>query len=256
MIRPSSPASIEMENALERYSRQISLFGTHGQEKIFSAKVLVIGAGGLGSPASFYLAAAGVGQIGIVDGDKVELSNLQRQILHGTKNLNRPKVFSAQETLNALNPDVKIFPYNERATADNIADIIFDRDYDFVLDCTDNFAAKFLINDTCVKLRKPFTHAGILHFGGQLMTCLPFQSACCRCIFEEPPPETFREGIFNVTAGVIGTLQAAEALKFFLGVGELLTNCLLTFDALKSNFRRVKISRNKNCAACGEVNSC
>ena len=217
---------------------------------------MVIGAGGLGSPASLYLAAAGVGQIGIVDGDKVDLSNLQRQILHATKDLNRPKVESARETLHALNPDLKIFTYNERATADNIKNII--RDYDFILDCTDNFEAKFLINDACVELRKPFTHAGILHYGGQLMTCLPFQSACYRCVFEEPPPnQTFgREGVFNVTAGVIGTLQAAEALKYFLGVGEMLMDCLLTFDALKLQFRRVKISRNKNCKACKEANSC
>lgn len=240
---------------VERYSRQLSLFGTQGQEKLFSGKVLVVGAGGLGSPASFYLAAAGVKQIGIVDSDKVDLSNLQRQILHGMNDLNRPKVESARETLNALNPDVKIFPYNERVTSDNIRDIICN--YDFILDCTDNFETKFLINDACVELQKPFTHAGILHCGGQLMTCLPEQSACYRCVFEEPPPaQTFgREEIFNVVAGVIGTLQAAEALKYFLGVGELLTDCLLTFDALKSEFRRVKISRNKNCKVCGEVNS-
>ena len=220
---------------------------------------MVIGAGGLGSPAALYLAAAGVGQIGLVDGDKVDLSNLQRQILHATNDLTRPKVFSAKETLNALNPDVKIFAYNERANVNNITDIIRDRDYDFVLDCTDNFESKFLINDACVSLRKPFSHAGILHFGGQLMTCLPFKSSCYRCVFEEPPPaKTFgREGVFNVTAGVIGTLQAGEALKYILGVGELLTDCLLTFDALKSQFRRIKISRNKNCRACGrELNSC
>ena len=180
------------------------------------------------------------------------MSNLQRQILHSTKDLNRCKVESAREKLNALNPDVKIFTYNERATADNIKYII--RDYDFVLDCTDNFETKFLINDACVELNKPFTHAGILHYGGQLMTCLPYKSACYRCVFKEPPPtKTFkqREGVFNVVAGIIGTLQAAEALKYFLGVGELLTNCLLTFDALKLKFCRVKISRNKNCTACG-----
>ncbi len=243
---------------IERYSRQISLFDSQGQEKLFAGKVLIIGAGGLGSPASFYLAAAGVGLIGILDGDKVDLSNLQRQILHSKKDLNRPKVESAREKLNALNPDVKIFTYNERATPDNIKDIINDCDYDFVLDCTDNFDAKFLINDACIELRKPFSHAGILHYGGQLMTCLPFQSACYRCVFEEPPPaQTFgREGIFNVVAGVIGTLQAAEALKYFLNVGELLTDCLLTFDALKSEFRKIKISLNKNCKACVEVNSC
>ena len=243
----------------ERYSRQISLFGAQGQEKLFSGKVLVIGAGGLGSPATFYLAAAGIGQIGIVDGDKVDLSNLQRQILHGMKDLNRDKAESARETLNELNPDVKIFSYNERMTADNIKEIILDRDYDFILDCTDNFDAKFLINDACVELKKPFTHAGILHYGGQLMTYLPEKSACYRCVFLEPPPnQTFskREGVFNITAGVIGTLQASEALKYFLGIGELLTNCLLTYDALKSEFRRVKISRNKNCSACKEVNSC
>ena len=239
---------------LERYSRQISLaqFGEDGQQKLFSGKVLVIGAGGLGSPAAFYLAAAGVGQIGIVDSDAVDLSNLQRQILHATKDLNRLKVESARETLTALNPDVKIFAYHERVTADNAADLM--RDYDFVLDCTDNFDAKFLINDACISSRKIFTHAGILHYGGQLMTCRPFETACYRCVFDEPPPaQTFarREGVFNVAPGVIGALQAAEALKYFLGVGELLTNCLLTYDALTAQFRRIKISRNKFCRACG-----
>lgn len=242
-------------NLTERYSRQTSL-KNFDQQKLSAAKILIVGAGGLGSPAAMYLAAAGVGQIGIVDGDKVELSNLQRQILHATRDLNRPKVFSARETLNALNPDVQVSAYNERLAADNAREIL--HGWNFVLDCTDNFAAKFLINDACVALRKPFAHAGILHFGGQLMTVLPNQSACYRCVFEEePPPETFgREGIFNVVAGVIGSLQAAEALKFFLNVGELLTDSLLTFDALTMTFRRIKISRNKNCAACGEVNSC
>lgn len=148
-------------NFAGRYSRQTSP-ANFDREKLFAAKILIIGAGGLGSPSAFYLAAAVVGQIGIVDGDKVDLSNLQRQILHGTHDLNRNKVESACEKLNELNPDVKIFPYAERVTAENIRDIIFDRDYQFVLDCTDNFAAKFLINDACVALGKPFVHAGIL----------------------------------------------------------------------------------------------
>ena len=231
------------------------MFGSQGQAKLFSGKVLIIGAGGLGSPAALYLSAAGIGQLGIVDSDKVDLSNLQRQILHDTNDLNRDKADSARETLNALNPDVKIFAYNERVSSDNIKDIIRERDYNFVLDCTDNFDSKFLINDACVYLKKPFVHAGILHYGGQLMTCLPGQSACYRCVFEEPPPDkTFseREGIFNVVPGIIGSLQASEALKYFLGIGELLTNCLLTYNALKSEFRRVKVSHNKNCTACGE----
>lgn len=245
-------------NQIERYSRQISLFGSAGQENLFSAKILVIGAGGLGSPATFYLAAAGIGKIGIVDGDKVDLSNLQRQILHSTDNLNQNKADSARKTLNSLNPDVKIITYNEKATSSNIKDIIRDQNYNFILDCTDNFESKFLINDACVELKKPFTHAGILHYGGQLMTYLPEKSACYRCVFDEPPPNQIfsaREGIFNVAAGIIGTLQASEALKFFLGVGNLLTNCLLTYNALNSEFRKVKIPRNKNCKICGERNS-
>lgn len=236
----------------ERYQRQRMLTG-FDQKKIFAGKVLIVGAGGLGSPAAMYLAAAGVGMLGIVDGDRVDISNLQRQILHATDDINRPKVFSARDTLTALNPEVDVITYAERATADNLADIVRDRNFDIVLDCTDSFAAKFLINDVCVALGKPFVHAGVEGYGGQLMTCLPRRSACLRCVFEEPPSIQTRAEIFNVVAGVIGTLQAAEALKFLLDVGELLTNQMLTFDALTSTFRRIKFARNKICAACKEV---
>jgi molybdopterin/thiamine biosynthesis adenylyltransferase len=247
------------DEQLERYSRHIILkeVSVKGQKKIMEARVLIIGAGGLGAPAAMYLAAAGVGTIGIADADAVDLSNLQRQIIHATGDLGKPKVQSAKETINAMNPDVKVLGYREWVNASNIKDIISDQNYDFIIDGTDNFPVKFLINDACVMLGKPFSHAGIIRFQGQLLTYLPGQGPCYRCAFREPPPAgavpSCREaGVLGVMGGVIGTLQATEALKFFLGMENLLNGCLLTYNALTMDFRKVKIAPDPRCQVCGE----
>lgn len=244
------------EERLLRYSRNILLkdVGVAGQEKLFAAKVLVIGAGGLGSPAALYLAAAGVGTIGIADGDGVDLSNLQRQILHATADVGRPKVDSAAEKIAALNPDVRVRRHPEFLRAGTIRAII--RDYDFVIDGTDSFAAKFLINDACVLEGIPFSHGGVLRFQGQTMTVLPGRSPCYRCVFSAPPPDDAvptcsQAGILGAVAGMLGSIQAAEALKYITGAGRLLTGSLLTFDALDMAFRKVAVKRNPHCAACG-----
>ncbi len=246
------------EEQLERYSRHILLkdVGVEGQEKIIKSKVMIVGAGGLGSPIALYLAAAGVGTLGIADGDKVDLSNLQRQIIHFTKDLNTPKVKSAEEKINQLNPDVKVNTVQEFVFSDNIREII--RGYDFVVDGTDNFAAKFLINDACVLEKIPYSHGGILRFTGQTMTVVPGVSACYRCIFSAPPPENAvptcsQAGVLGAIAGILGTIQAAEVLKFITGAGSLLTDTLLTFDALNMHFRNVKLKRQSRCAVCGDV---
>ncbi|KOF57679.1 MULTISPECIES: HesA/MoeB/ThiF family protein [Clostridium] len=248
------------EEQIERYSRHIILeeVGVEGQEKLLKSKVLVIGTGGLGAPAAMYLAAAGIGTIGLVDGDVVDLSNLQRQIIHQTKDVGKPKVQSGKETINEMNPDVNVITYNELVTSENILDIIEDQDYDFIIDGTDNFAAKFLINDACVLAKKPFSHAGIIRFQGQLTTYIPDNGTpCYRCIFQSPPPAgvvpTCREaGVIGVMGGIIGTLQALEAIKYILGVGETLAGYLLTFDAKKMEFRKIKVGKNKKCGVCGE----
>ncbi len=244
------------ESQIERYSRHIILkdVGGSGQAKILQSKVLIIGAGGLGAPAALYLAAAGVGTIGIVDADTVDLSNLQRQIIHFTADVGRAKVASAQAKMAALNPDVKVVPYQTRVYSENIAEII--HDYDFIIDGTDNFPTKFLVNDACVLAGKPFSHGGILRFNGQTMTYVP-GSACYRCVFPEPPPKgavptCSQAGILGAVAGMLGTIQAAEALRYIIGKGKLLTNRLLTFNALDMEFRTIPIHRNDRCAICGE----
>lgn len=245
------------ERQIERYSRQIILekIGGVGQEKLLASKVLIVGAGGLGSPAALYLAAAGVGTIGIVDSDKVDLTNLQRQIIHYTNDIGLEKVKSANNKLRALNPDVTVRTYQTRLAAENIAGII--RDYDFVIDGSDNFPAKFLVNDACFFEKIAFSHAGILRFDGQLITVLPDKSTCYRCIFHSPPPvgavpSCSQAGVFGVLAGVIGSLQATEAIKYLLGIGELLTNTLLTYNVLTMEFRKVKLNRNPNCPLCSK----
>lgn len=243
---------------LERYSRHIILkeIGAKGQKKLLKAKVLIVGAGGLGSPAAMYLAAAGVGTIGIADADEVNLSNLQRQIIHTTQDLGKEKVQSAKETLNRLNPDVKVNTYHTLVTSENIMDLI--KDYDFIIDATDNFPAKFLINDACVIAKKPFSHAGIIRFKGQLMTYVPGEGPCYRCVFKNPPPKdavpTCRQvGVAGVMGGIIGSLQAVEAVKYIIGEGDLLTDSLLTVNALTMEFRKVKLpERVEDCAVCGE----
>lgn len=242
---------------LERYSRHIILqeVGVKGQKKLMNAKVLIIGAGGLGAPAAMYLAAAGVGTIGIADADEVDLSNLQRQVIHTTADVGKPKVESAAETMRAINPDVNVVPYQEYITSENILEII--RDYDFILDGTDNFPAKFLINDACVMAEKPFSHAGIIRFKGQLMTYVPGEGPCYRCVFKNPPPKDAvptckQAGVIGAMGGVIGSLQAMEAIKYIIGKGDLLTGKLLTYDALKMEFRTVKLPTDNHCAVCGE----
>ncbi|WP_408648363.1 HesA/MoeB/ThiF family protein [Thermospira aquatica] len=245
------------ESFLERYSRNILLqeVGIEGQQKIREASILVIGAGGLGSPILLYLAAAGVGRLGIVDFDKVDLTNLQRQIIHFTPDIGKPKTLSAKEKILALNPTVEVETYNVLLTSENIREII--RKYDFVIDGTDNFRSKFLINDACYFEKKPLSHGGILRFLGQTMTILPGESACYRCIFDAPPPPNAvptcsQAGILGSVAGILGTIQATEALKFIIGFGELLTNTLLTFDAKTFLFRKIKLSKQKKCRLCGE----
>jgi molybdopterin/thiamine biosynthesis adenylyltransferase len=240
----------------ERYSRHILLseVGVKGQKKLLGAKVLIIGAGGLGAPAALYLAAAGVGVIGIADADSVDLSNLQRQVIHTTADVGRPKAESAMETMLAINPDVTVRPHRVFVSAENVMEII--AGYDFVIDGTDNFSAKFLINDACVLAGKPFSHAGIIRFKGQLMTYAPGAGPCYRCVFQNPPPPeaapTCREaGVIGAMGGVIGSLQAMEAVKFIIGRGELLTGSLLTYDARSMEFRKIKLPRRESCAVCG-----
>ncbi len=244
---------------LERYSRQIILddVSVKGQGKILNSKVLIIGTGGLGAPAAMYLGAAGVGTIGLVDADTVDLSNLQRQIIHSTQDVGKLKVISGKETINAINPDVNVVTYNERAKAANILDIIKDKDYDFIIDGTDNFPVKFLINDACVMLQKPFSHAGIIRFQGQTMTYVPGQGPCYRCVFKNPPPPDVvptcqQAGVLGVMGGVMGSIQASEALKYIIGVGDLLTGKLLTFDAKKMEFRKISLSHDNKCAICSD----
>jgi len=244
------------EQQIERYSRQIILqqVGGAGQERLLSSRVLIIGAGGLGAPAALYLAAAGVGIIGIMDADKVDLTNLQRQIIHYSADIGIEKVKSAESKMHAINPDIIVKVYPESARADNIRRII--REYDFVIDGTDNFAAKFLINDACYFERIPFSHAGILRFDGQLITVLPGRTTCYRCIFRSAPPlnavpSCSQAGVLGSLAGVIGSLQATETLKYLLGAGELLTGTLLTYNALTMEFRKVRLNRNPNCPLCG-----
>jgi len=245
------------DEELERYSRHIILedVGIEGQEKILNSKILIIGAGGLGSPIAFYLAAAGVGEIGIVDGDVVDTSNLQRQIIHTTSDVGTPKVESAKAKMLSINPYVKVNTYHIMISADNILDII--KPYDFVIDGTDNFATKFLINDACILAKKPYSHGGILRFSGQTMTIEPHKSACYACVFNAPPPSGIvptcsTAGILGAVAGMLGTIQAAEALKFVTGVGTPLYNTLLSFEAKSMAFRSVKFSKNPKCRVCGE----
>jgi len=242
---------------IERYSRQMILpsVGGKGQEKILNAKVLVIGTGGLGAPCSFYLAAAGVGKIGLVDSDKVELNNLQRQIAHTTADIGIPKVDSGKKRLNALNPEVEVKTYPIRLDSNNILGLI--KDYDIVVDGSDNFPTRYLVNDACVLSKKPLVHAGIFRYDGQIMTILPGVGPCYRCLFSEPPPagavpSCQEGGILGAVAGTLGVLQANEVLKFILNIGELLSGKLLIFNALDSTFRTVKVPKDRDCLVCSD----
>ncbi len=245
------------EEQLKRYSRHIILpeVGGKGQKKISSAKVLIVGAGGLGCPVGYYLAAAGIGTIAMVDNDRVELSNLQRQIAHSVKTVDKYKADSAKQTFETLNPDVSVIPIKERLNSRNILEYF--RDYDIIVDGTDNFPTRYLINDACVMLGKPLVSGAILRFEGQITTIIPHEGPCYRCLFEEPPPAGLvpscqEAGVLGVLPGVIGALQATEVLKIILGKGKPLIGSLLIYDALGVNFRKVKIPKNDNCPMCGK----
>jgi adenylyltransferase/sulfurtransferase len=245
------------EAQIQRYSRHIILpeVGGAGQEKLLAAKVFIVGAGGLGSPVGYYLAAAGVGDLAIIDNDIVELSNLQRQIVHSTKTLGVPKVDSAKAALEALNPDTKVRPIRERLTRNNITEFI--KDYDIVVDCSDNFPTRFLVNDACVLLKKRLVSGALLKFEGQLTTVIPGAGHCYRCLFEDMPPAKIMNslqagGVVGPIPGVIGTLQALEVIKLILGKGQILKERLLIFDGLTTKFRRVKVHKNPECPVCGE----
>ncbi|MFO0773827.1 MAG: molybdopterin-synthase adenylyltransferase MoeB [Nitrospiraceae bacterium] len=245
------------DEQITRYSRHILLpeVGGKGQKKIGQARILIVGAGGLGSPAALYLAAAGVGTIGLIDADVVDLSNLQRQVIHHTTDVGRPKVQSAEEKIHSLNPDVKVVTFRERLMAHNALGIL--KDFDVVIDGVDNFAGKFLINDACVLANKPLIHGGILRFEGRITTIVPKKSACYRCVFKNPPPSGLvpscqEAGVIGVLAGVIGTLQATEALKLVLGIGRPLTDRMLDYDAKKGLFREIRCKRRANCDICGD----
>ncbi len=244
------------EDQIRRYSRHIILpeVGGKGQERLLEGRILVIGAGGLGSPVALYLAAAGVGTIGIIDEDVVDLTNLHRQVIHHTADISKPKVVSAKEKIAALNPDVRVTAIRERLNKDNILDLF--KRYDIIVDGTDNFPTKFLVNDAAVFSGKPLIHGGILRFDGQVMTILPGKSACYRCLFKEPPPAGLipscqEAGVLGVLAGVIGTIQATEALKVLLGIGRPLTDRMLIYDAKKGSFREARFRRNPSCPVCG-----
>lgn len=245
------------DDQVQRYSRHLLLpeIGWEGQERLLRAKVVLVGAGGLGSPVGYYLAAAGVGTIGVVDGDRVELSNLQRQIAHTTGRLGALKVESARSAWEGLNPDVTVVPHAERLSAANARAIL--GDYDLVVECSDNFPTRFLVNDACVLLGKTLVSGAVYRFEGQVLVVRPGAGPCYRCLFAAPPPAgmvptCLETGILGVVPGVIGTLQATEVLKVLLGVGEPLAGRLLLWDALAGSFTTVRVPRNPACPVCGE----
>lgn len=234
----------------QRYRRNILVpdIGEAGQVKLKQSSVLIVGVGGLGSPVAMYLAAAGVGRIGLMDGDSVNISNLQRQIVHFTNDIGQSKVFSAREKMIEINPEITVEVYNEFLNEENAENVI--SQYDFVVDATDSRIAKFLINDVCVKLHKPYSHGAILVNKGQTMTVLP-DTACFRCLFDDMPDDYGEQGQFGVVPGVIGIIQATEAIKYIVGMGELLTNRLLVYDASAMNFMELKVLQNPDCKTCG-----
>ncbi len=239
----------------ERYRRHLSLpeVGEEGQAKLLSARVLLLGAGGLGSPAALYLAAAGVGTLGIVDMDVVDLSNLQRQVLHTTERAGQPKTASAKAAIEALNPDVKVLPFQTRLTSQNVLGIL--EGFDLVLDGGDTFPTRYLLNDACVLQKKPNVHGSVFRFEGQVTTFVPGAGPCYRCLYPAPPPPELapscaEAGVLGVLPGLVGLLQANEALKLILGVGEPLVGRLLTLDALGTHFHTLKLRRDPTCPAC------
>jgi sulfur-carrier protein adenylyltransferase/sulfurtransferase len=239
----------------DRYSRHILIpeVGAEGQQKLLDAKVLLLGAGGLGSPAALYLAAAGVGTLGIVDNDEVDLSNLQRQVIHNSERVGVPKVDSAEETIKALNPDVHVEKYNLRLDASNIMDIL--PGYDVVVDGLDNFPTRYLLNDASVRLKIPVVSAAILGFEGQLSVFAPYEGPCYRCLFPEPPPAELApscgaNGVLGVLPGTMGLLQATEAVKLIIGEGDPLIGRLMLYDALAATFQEVRVHRDPDCPIC------
>jgi molybdopterin/thiamine biosynthesis adenylyltransferase/rhodanese-related sulfurtransferase len=243
---------------LERYSRHILLpeVGEKGQEKLLKARILLLGAGGLGSPAALYLAAAGIGTIGLIDADVVDSSNLQRQILHGTQSVGMPKVESGKQRLLDLNADVKVIPFQERLNSSNI-DRIFDQGWDVIVDGLDNFPTRYLVNDASVWKNIPVVHGSIFRFDGQVTTFKPRVGPCYRCLYPEPPPAHLapscaEAGVLGILPGVVGTIQATEAIKLVLEQGEPLIGRLLMYDSLQMKFRNLKLRRDPNCPVCGE----
>ncbi|MBT5985289.1 MAG: molybdopterin-synthase adenylyltransferase MoeB [Nitrospina sp.] len=245
------------DEQIERYSRHIILpeVGGSGQQKMLEARVLLLGAGGLGSPAAYYLAAAGIGNLGIVDFDQVDLSNLQRQIIHSTERIGMLKTESAKKTIQALNPDVNVTLYNEKMDSSNIMRLI--EDYDYVVDGSDNFPTRYLVNDACVMKNKTLIHGSIYRFEGQVTVFKPGDGPCYRCLYPEPPPPGMvpncqEGGVLGVLAGVIGNLQVVEVLKLILGIGKPLVGKLLIYDALNTEFRNLRLRKDANCPVCGE----
>jgi sulfur-carrier protein adenylyltransferase/sulfurtransferase len=242
---------------ITRYARHFTLpeVGEKGQAKLLEGKVLCIGAGGLGSPVAFYLAAAGVGTIGIIDHDVVDMSNLQRQILHTNDRVGMPKVESAQKTLNALNPDVKIVPFNERLSSENVMRVI--KDFDVIVNGCDNFPTRYLINDACVMAKKPLVDGSIFQFEGQATVFYPGRGPCYRCLFPEPPPpgaapSCAEAGVLGVLPGLVGCVQALEAMKLILGAGKPLIGRMMHFDTLSGDVRVLKLRRDPNCLVCSD----
>ncbi len=248
------------EEQIERYSRHIILpeVGAEGQSRLLESKVFMIGAGGLGSPVAYYLAAAGVGTIGIADADVVDMSNLQRQIIHTQDRVGMPKVESARESMQALNPDVTVKTYNHFVTEDNIREII--RDYDVIVDGCDNFPTRFLVNDACFFEQKTLVSGAMFRFDGQVATFKPHQHAegpCYRCLYPEPPPSGMvpscsEAGILGALAGTVGTIQAVEVIKELLGIGRSLSGHLMTFDAMRMEWKKLKLRKDPACALCSE----
>ena len=245
------------DEQIERYSRHIILpeVGGSGQQKMLEARVLLLGAGGLGSPAAYYLAAAGIGNLGIVDFDQVDLSNLQRQIIHSTERIGMLKTESAKKTIQALNPDVNVTLYNEKMDSSNIMNLI--EGYDYIVDGSDNFPTRYLVNDACVMKNKTLIHGSIYRFEGQVTVFKPGDGPCYRCLYPEPPPPGMvpncqEGGVLGVLAGVIGNLQVVEVLKLVLGIGKPLVGKLLIYDALNTEFRNLRLRKDTNCPICSE----
>lgn len=245
------------QEEISRYSRHLILpeVGLEGQLKIKNSKVLVVGTGGLGAPVILYLAAAGVGTIGLIDFDIVDESNLQRQIIHTTRDVGRPKISSATDRIKGINPNVKVVSFNDRLTSKNALEVI--KNFDIVVDGTDNFQTRYLINDSCVLLNKPFVYGSIFRFEGQVSVFNAYSGPCYRCLYPEPPPvglvpSCAEGGVIGVLPGIIGTIQANETIKLILGIGEVLSGRLLTFDALKMQFKELKLRKDKECPVCGE----